>query len=108
MKSKRQRLLEGMRRTLSDLLEERAGALARARGWRRTPATTSSIYRLCASGAPDLIDQLFQVHEMTRHEQSHARGPLAVPPPVTDTQRKQMLSAVRAAVSRTSVRGRSC
>ncbi len=106
MKSRRLRLLEGMRRTLSELVEHRARALARTKGWPRSPENTSAIYTLAATGAPGLLDQLLQVHHMTEQEAGEIPPSRPWVPPVSDGERRRMLSAVRATVRQTGIRGR--
>lgn len=102
-RSRRLRLLESLRRTMSDKLHEKvcsAGVSANGFG---VPENTSAIYRQAQRIAPELLDQLLTVHARTCEEQGRP-----VPPgprdDSTDLQRKQMLSAVRAAVMRSQAR----
>ena len=106
VKSRRQRLLEGMRRTLNDLLEQRAKTLARTRGWPRSPVNTGAIYTLTATGASGLLDQLLHVHHMVEQEEGEIPSSQPYAPPVTDSERRRMLSAIRATVRQSGIRGR--
>lgn len=97
IRSKRLKLLEGLRRTLCDRLHEKVSLIARARGWLKPPENTSAIYQLAAAGAPALLDELLAVHVKASCE----RAPKASDPAVAnDAERKRMLSAVRACVAR--------
>ncbi len=102
-RSRRLRLLESLRRTISDKLHKkvtRPGGLNR--GF-KPPENTSAIYQQAKHVAPDLLDQLFNVHQRTCEEQGQpmitGQGP-----ELSDLERKQMLSAVRAAVMRSQTR----
>jgi hypothetical protein len=97
IRSKRLKLLEGLRRTLCDRLHERIGIVARARGWLRPPDNTSAIYTLAAAEAPALLGELLAVHVKVSCERSSCGEAV---PSVSDTERKRMLSAVRACVAR--------
>ncbi len=97
IRSKRLKLLEGLRRTLCDRLHEKVGLIARARGWLKPPENTSAIYQLAAAGAPALLDELLSVHVRASFERSPDDDRAAS---VNDAERKRMLSAVRACVAR--------
>jgi hypothetical protein len=101
IRSRRLRLLEGMCRTVCDLLHERVGEVARSRGWLRPPESTSAIYALAATEAPGLLDQLFQVHFFAGKERGEVPPSQSFAPPTDDGERRKMLSAIRAAVGRT-------
>jgi hypothetical protein len=101
LRSRRLRLLESLRRTLSEKLHFQVWRAARQCG-RRTPENTSAIYAMAKAATPDLLDQLLLVHHRALQEEGalphHPAGP-----PVDDIERKRMLSAVRATVDRVSV-----
>ncbi len=102
-RSRRLRLLESLRRTISDKLHEKVNTTNGANGGFRPPENTSAIYTQAKHVAPDLLDQLFNVHQRTCEEQGQpmitGQGP-----ELNDFERKQMLSAVRAAVMRSQTR----
>lgn len=101
-RSRRLRLLESLRRTISEKLHERVRRAARGKG-RGIPLNTSSIYASARSEAPELLDQLLLVHQRVGEE----RGEASASEPreqLTDAERRAMLSAVRAAVNRTRER----
>jgi len=86
------------------IIKGRVRKVASERGQAPPPDTTSAIYTVAAKEAPELLDQLFCVHQRARQERGE---PIVVPPPGTelsDLERKRMLSAVRAAVTQTHVR----
>ncbi len=101
-RSKRVKMLEGMCRALSDRLNHRVEDVARQRGRMRAPTDTSSIYTMATNEAPALLDELIEIHRLACLE----RGEL--PPDAaaveSDSERKRMLSAVRATVYRTRAR----
>lgn len=101
VRSKRLRLLDGMCRTLCDLLHTKVFDAARARGWGRPPENTSAIYALACAEAPALLDQLFAAHHMAVQERNEPAKNNR-PKPENDKERKQMLSAIRASIVRTS------
>jgi len=94
-------MVEGMERSLSDLLHERMAQSFRAsHGNRRPPESTSALYIWAAGQAPAMLDQLYHVHLeglKERGEIPHQEHRI----PSTEAERKRMLSAVRACVSRT-------
>ena len=97
-RSRRLRLLESLRRTMNEILHDRVHRLAQKRG-HGAPQNTSSIYASAAEEAPELLDQLFFVHRRVGEEMGEEVDPGA-PDRLDETQRKAMLSAVRAAVHR--------
>jgi hypothetical protein len=102
VRSRRLRLLESLRRTISELLHDRVRKAAAGRG-RPEPENTSAIYAMAQSEVPDLLDQLLLVHHRVEQERGEVRqGP--TPPPPDDRERKRMLSAVRAMVHRSAER----
>ena len=104
MRSRRLRLLESLRRTLSEMLHDRVQVAANRRG-HRAPADTSSVYTMAAAEAPDLLEQLLLVHHCVRQEQGETL--VNDPPNEDDLERKRMLSAVRATVQRAELRFRA-
>lgn len=104
-RSRRLRLLESLRRTISDVLHRRVRETARARG-RGIPENTSSIYTLAQAEAPDLLNQLFNVHQRVRQEEGEGVA-FTSADQLDDVERLRMLSAVRASVSQTRARYRS-
>lgn len=109
VRSRRVKLLEGMCRTISDRLHERVAEAARLRGRLQTAESTSAVYALAVSVAPDLLDQLFGVYRLLAGEPRAGRNGSAVVglgEPTGDVERKRMLSAVRAAVGRSRLRDR--
>lgn len=101
LRSRRLRLLESLRRTLSEKLHFQVWRAARQCG-RRTPENTSAIYAMAKAATPDLLDQLLFVHHRALQEEGAL--PHQPPgPPMDDIERKRMLSAVRATVDRVSV-----
>ena len=97
-RSRRLRLLESLRRTMNEILHDRVHRLAQKRG-QGTPQNTSSIYTSASEEAPELLDQLFFVHRKVGEEMGVEVDP-AIPDQLDDSQRRAMLSAVRAAVHR--------
>jgi hypothetical protein len=100
IRSRRQKMLEGMRRTLCDLLHDRVRKVARSRGFVRPPKNTSHIYAVAADEAPDLLNQLFNVHALADAEKVPSQTPSPIAIPTRDEERKRMLSAVRASIAR--------
>jgi hypothetical protein len=96
------RLLESLRRTISEKLHDRVRRAARGKG-RGIPINTSSIYASARNEAPELLDQLLLVHQRVGEEQGSDSPPEAHHP-LTDAERRAMLSAVRAAVHQTRER----
>ncbi len=74
VRSRRLRLLESLRRTLSEKLHLQVWRAARECG-RRTPENTSAIYAMAKAATPQLLDQLLLVHHRALQEQ----GELATP-----------------------------
>jgi hypothetical protein len=101
LRSRRLRLLESLRRTLSEKLHFQVWRAARQCG-RRTPENTSAIYAMAKAATPDLLEQLLLVHHRALQEEGEL-PPQPATPPVNDIERKRMLSAVRATVDRVSV-----
>ena len=97
-RSRRLRLLESLRRTINEMLHVRIQRLAQARG-HGAPQNTSSIYASASQEAPEMLDQLFFVHRRVGEEMGEEVDP-NTPDRLDDSQRKAMLSAVRAAVHR--------
>ncbi len=97
-RSRRLRLLESLRRTISELLHDRVQRLALARG-RGVPQNTSSIYASAVKDEPELLDQLLLIHRRVGEEMGSEQE-TKKPKTLDDRQRKAMLSAVRAAVNR--------
>jgi hypothetical protein len=104
LRSRRLRLLESLRRTLSEKLHDRMQVTATSKG-HRAPVDTSSIYTMASSEAPDLLEQLLLVHHRVRQEQGEEVP--SDPPRDDDLERKRMLSAVRATVQRAELRFRA-
>jgi hypothetical protein len=106
-RSRRLRLLESLRRTISDKLHQKVSTSSNGNGLGNgsftPPENTSAIYLQAKRVAPDLLDQLFNVHIRACEEQG-------TPPKLkdghqgNDLERKQMLSAVRKAVMRSQTR----
>lgn len=98
-RSRRLRLLESLRRTINEMLHERVRRAANEKG-HGAPVNTGTIYSSAARDAPELLDQLLFVHQKVDLERGNAKE--ATPPDqLADTDRRAMLSAVRAAVNRT-------
>lgn len=100
IRSRRLKMLEGMRRTLCDLLHDRVCAVARSRGSLYPPKNTSRIYALAADETPDLLDQLLNVHTLTAAEKECSGSMPPSEVPTGELERKRMLSAVRASIAR--------
>ena len=100
-RSRRLRLLESLRRTISDKLHQKV--TSSVNGDLRPCENTSAIYTQAKEVAPDLLDQLLNVHVRACEEQG-----LSIVTPLDhepgDLERKRMLSAVRAAVMRSQTR----
>ena len=104
-RSRRLRLLESLRRTISDKLHEKVNTSNGANGGFSPPENTSAIYTQAKHVAPDLLDQLFNVHQRACEEEGQPMITGQGPEP-NDLERRQMLSAVRATVARTRPRFR--
>lgn len=102
-RSRRLRLLESLRRTISDKLHQKVSTSSVTGGGIGPCENTSAIYRQAKEVAPDLLDQLFHVHIRACEEQGMTMLTPRNHEP-TDIERKQMLSAVRAAVMRSQTR----
>jgi hypothetical protein len=102
-RSRRLRLLESLRKTINEKLHQRVWSKAALNGAPNPPENTSAIYLSAKQVAPDLLDQLFAVHVRACEEQGVPPRPTG-PNENEDHQRKQMLSAVRAAVMRSQTR----
>ena len=102
-RSRRLRLLESLRRTMSDKLHDKVNSSYRGNGSFSPPENTSAIYTHAKRVAPELLDQLFNVHIKACEEQGLPAAPAPGHEP-DDLERKQMLSAVRAAVMRSQTR----
>lgn len=102
-RSRRLRLLESLRKTISDKLHEKVSTASVANGGFGPPENTSAIYQQAKHVAPDLLDQLFNVHQRACEEQGQPMITGKGPEP-DDLERKQMLSAVRAAVMQSQTR----
>jgi hypothetical protein len=99
-RSRRLRLLESLRCTINEMLHEKVQRAAMARG-HGAPQNTQSIYTSAADEVPELLEQLLFVHRRVGQERGEKIPP--VPPGSLDHGRRQaMLSAVRAAVKRSS------
>lgn len=104
VRSRRLRLLESLRATLSEKLHSKVFRVARSCG-RHSPENTSAIYAMAAAATPDLLDQLLLVHHRVGEETEDFEAPAA--PPMDDVERMRMLSAVRATVDRAARRLRA-
>lgn len=102
-RSRRLRLLESLRRTISDKLHEKVTSSCVGAGGFGPPENTSAIYAQAKHVAPDLLDQLFHVHVRACEEQG-VKVVLPKDDEPSDLERKRMLSAVRAAVVRSQTR----
>ena len=102
-RSRRLRLLESLRRTISEKLHKKVSSSSVSKAGFSPPENTSAIYQQAKHVAPDLLDQLFNVHERACEEQGlpMITGKGQEP---SDLERRQMLSAVRAAVMRSQTR----
>jgi hypothetical protein len=101
VRSRRLRLLESLRSTLSDTLHSQVIRAAKACG-RCAPDNTSSFYAMASAATPELLDQLLLVHQRVDEERRQLRGQASLPD--DDMERKRMLSAVRATVDRASLK----
>lgn len=102
-RSRRLRLLEGLRRTLNEVLNNRVTKAATSRGQAPPPDNTSAIYTAAVREAPELLDQLFLVHQRAREESGEQSSVPLTSREMNELERRKMLSAVRAAVARTQV-----
>jgi hypothetical protein len=88
---------------MSDKLHEKVCSSSVTASGFGVPENTSAIYRQAKRVAPELLDQLLNVHVRACEEQGQP-----VPPDVRretdDLERQQMLSAVRAAVMQSQAR----
>jgi len=84
------------------MLHERVWKSASKNG-RGEPVNTSAIYTAAIEQDPDLLDQLLLVHHRVRQEQGEIE-PDAPAPQTNDTERRRMLSAVRATVRQSAAR----
>ena len=100
IRSRRQKMVEGMERSLSDLLHERMDRSFRtSNANRRPPNNTSALYIWANNQAPAALDQLYCIHLEALQERGEIpRREHRIPS--SEAERKRMLSAVRACVSR--------
>jgi hypothetical protein len=91
-----------MCRALSDRLHDRVEEYAREQGHIPPPTDTSRIYTMAARGAPTLLDELFEIHRLACRERGERVD--ESPGANSDSERKRMLSAVRATVYRSRAR----
>jgi hypothetical protein len=96
------RVLESLRRTLSEMLHDRVRRTATNNG-RSEPHNTSSIYTAASTETPDLLDQLLLVHHRVRQEQGELDAAELLPAE-DHGERRRMLSAIRATVQRSEMR----
>lgn len=102
-RSRRLRLLESLRRTISEKLHQKVSDSSVAGNGFGPPENTSAIYVQAKTVAPELLDQLLNVHIRACEEQGmNVVSPTSDAP--DDLERKRMLSAVRAAVMRSQTR----
>jgi hypothetical protein len=95
--------LESLRRTISDKLHQKVTTAGTGNHGLRPCENTGAIYTQAKEVAPDLLDQLLNVHVRACEEQ----GLATVTPKDKesfDLERKRMLSAVRAAVMQSQTR----
>ena len=102
IRSRRLRLFESLRHTLSEKLHTQVSRAARSCG-RHEPDNTSAIYAMAVAASPDLLDQLLLVHHRVGEERRGEANEIPTPP-WDDIERKRMLSAVRATVDRAASR----
>lgn len=102
-RSRRLRLLESLRKTISDKLHEKVNASSVAGNGFAPPENTNAIYVQAKRLAPELLDQLLNVHMRACEEQGTTAVTQKGDEP-NDLERRQMLSAVRAAVMRSQTR----
>ena len=105
IRSRRLKLLEGMRRALNDLLHERAAkASETGDGIAKGASHTTAIHGWAEKYAPDMLEQLFKVHlqatEERRGEDTDTRITDRIPADVVE--RRKLLSSVRASVAQTT------
>ncbi len=105
-RSRRLRLLEGLRRTLSEVLTNRVSKAATSKGQAPPPDNTNAIYVAAVREAPELLDQLLLVHQRAREESGEKPTPAKTEDHVSDLERRKMLSAVRAAVAKAHIDAR--
>jgi len=100
-RSRRLRLLEGLRRTLNEVLTNRVSKAATSKGQAPPPDNTNAIFVAAVREAPELLDQLLLVHQRAREESGEKKpAPTKPDSDVSDLERRKMLSAVRAAVAK--------
>ena len=99
-RSRRLRLLDGLCRTMSDMLHDRIERAARERGLVQAPLDTSAIYTMAMVEEPALLDQLLLVCHRARQERGEVPRGKTNEPPRFESERKRMLSALRATVRR--------
>jgi len=88
---------------MSDKLHEKVCSSSVSANGLGVPENTGAIYRQAMHVAPELLDQLLNVHVRACEEQGEP--PLSESRPTNDDiERRQMLSAVRAAVMRSQAR----
>lgn len=102
-RSRRLRLLESLRRTISDKLHNKVSTASVGNGGLGPCENTSAIYQQAQQVAPELLDQLLNVHARACEEQG-ATLVIRKHDCPNDLERKQMLSAVRAAVMQSQTR----
>jgi hypothetical protein len=101
-RSRRLRLLESLRKTISDKLHSKVQTARNGNGFSPLE-NTSAIYNQAKKIAPELLEQLLNVHVRTCEEEGLTVLSVRGCEP-DDLERKQMLSAVRAAVLRSQTR----
>ena len=102
-RSRRLRLLESLRRTISDMLHERVDRAAFERG-KGPPKNTQAIYTAAKAESPELLDQLLYVHQKASQEAGDKTPESPPAGQMDETERLKMLSAVRAAVGKSTAR----
>jgi len=105
-RSRRLRLLEGLRRTLNEVLTNRVSKAATSKGQAPPPDNTNAIYVAAVREAPELLDQLLLVHQRAREESGEKPSVPKPEPSVSEVDRRKMLSAVRAAVAKAQMGAR--
>lgn len=107
-RSRRLRLLESLRRTISDKLHQKVTTAGAGNHGLRPCENTGAIYTQAKEVAPDLLDQLLNVHVRACEEQGLAtvtpKDKESCDLESCDLERKRMLSAVRAAVMQSQTR----
>lgn len=101
-RSRRLRLLESLRRTISDMLHDRVDRAAFERG-KGPPKNTQAIYTAAKTESPELLDQLLYVHQKASQEAGDKASENSAGQ-MDETERLKMLSAVRAAVGKSTAR----